>query len=162
MLNDEIAWVIEFPMNAHGVVYYGKTIEGLGRTNENADAIRFARKQDAEAIIVNLGLMDAFAVEHMWAGKGPSLLHQITQNDIAAGRILRGHRKPGCLCRFCNSRDVNLVTGEENGMDDNARLVLFQVAAFLKVVFEDKLVSGAQAQREASELSEKIGAILAL
>lgn len=68
-MKDEIAWLIEFSMDSGGPVYYGKTIEGLGKTNEHADAIRFARKQDAEAIIEHLhyGLFSgAKAVEHMW------------------------------------------------------------------------------------------------
>ncbi len=63
---DETAWVIEFPMNANGALYYGKTTEGLGMTNEHMDAIRFARRQDAEAFIEALGGDRAYAVEHRW------------------------------------------------------------------------------------------------
>ncbi len=46
----ETGWLIEFPRVNGQQMYYGKTIEGLGSTSEHLDAIRFSRKQDAQAI----------------------------------------------------------------------------------------------------------------
>lgn len=64
---NETAWLIEFNMSVRGVPsYYGKTIEGLGITEEHFDAIRYARKQDAEAVIEDNGWTEAKAVEHAW------------------------------------------------------------------------------------------------
>ncbi len=64
---DESAWLIEFP--GHGKpTYYGLSGEGsmLGITSDHNDAIRFARKQDAEMMIADVGWNAAEAVEHMW------------------------------------------------------------------------------------------------
>jgi hypothetical protein len=44
--------------------------------------------------------------------------------------------------------------------DNETRQLLFQVAAFLKIVFKDRLVSGPHAEQEAAKLLDKIGKIL--
>lgn len=69
---NEFAWLIEFPHIDGAPTYWGKTITGLGVTSEHLDAIRFARKEDAEAIIsdkVHLGGVwhEAKATEHGWS-----------------------------------------------------------------------------------------------
>jgi hypothetical protein len=69
----ETAWLIEFPADQNGAVYYGKTVEGLGQTNENLDAVRFARREDAELIIADVGWTEAKAVEHMWIDDKPAV-----------------------------------------------------------------------------------------
>lgn len=62
----EYAWLIEFPIVDGQIGYYGKTISGLGITPENADAIRFSRKEDAEKLIEFIGSPNGKAVEHAW------------------------------------------------------------------------------------------------
>lgn len=71
-MKDESAWLIEMPMTAmQPTRYYGITIQGLGLTEEVNDAIRFARKQDAVAVIDDLNIernySGAIATEHLWA-----------------------------------------------------------------------------------------------
>ncbi len=61
----EIGWLIE----KSGPVYYGKIpVDALGRTFDANAAIRFARKEDAAAVIAALRgfWIDAKAVEHGW------------------------------------------------------------------------------------------------
>lgn len=61
------AWLIEFkPSVSVRPTYYGKTDEGLGLTGDHNAAIRFARKEDAEAVIADTAWTEAFAAEHMW------------------------------------------------------------------------------------------------
>jgi methionine synthase I (cobalamin-dependent) len=62
----ESAWVVELGWTESGMSYWGKTIEGLGPTTENLDAIRFARKEDADAIVTGLALDGATVNEHAW------------------------------------------------------------------------------------------------
>lgn len=95
----EVAWLIEFPTKGSRVGYWGKTIQGVGVTTEHMDAIRFLRKEDAEAVIVAHAL-EAKPVEHMWTNGAKDYL-QPEPYDIEAGRILRGHTKIGCHCRYC-------------------------------------------------------------
>lgn len=60
---DGVAWLIELP----GPAYYGKTEEdGLSITHDHNAAVRFARREDAEATLNDIGWNDAKAVEHMW------------------------------------------------------------------------------------------------
>lgn len=59
---DETAWLIEFK----GPTYYGKGEEGLNVYADEKNALRFARKQDAEMVIEDIGWTAAKAVEHMW------------------------------------------------------------------------------------------------
>ena len=61
----EYGWLIEFKSSGLPV-YYGKTNEGLGMTEDHAMAIRFCRKQDAEMMIDDIGWTEAFPVEHAW------------------------------------------------------------------------------------------------
>lgn len=65
---DEVAWLIELkPRVSRTPTYYGETDEGvLGLTEDHAKAVRFARKQDADVTIQNIGWTEAWAVEHMW------------------------------------------------------------------------------------------------
>lgn len=65
---DETAWLIEF-FGQGGPTYYGKSGEGtmLGMTKDHNDAIRFARKQDAQAVIDEVGWTAAQPIEHMWS-----------------------------------------------------------------------------------------------
>src|SRR5687768_2534018 len=52
----ESAWLVEFSRSVSSrITYWGKTVEGLGMTEESADALRFSRKQDAEAFIEDNG-----------------------------------------------------------------------------------------------------------
>lgn len=60
----EFAWLVE-TVKDNQVVYWGKTIEGLGFTSENLDAIRFKRKEDAQTVAACL-LEECNAVEHSW------------------------------------------------------------------------------------------------
>ena len=65
--SQETAWLIEFDASVSRTpAYYGKTEEGLGMTTDHAAAIRFARAQDAQAIIDDIGWNAAKPVEHMW------------------------------------------------------------------------------------------------
>lgn len=32
----------------------------------------------------------------------------LSPDDIAAGRVLRGHKRPDCLCRFCKLERITL------------------------------------------------------
>lgn len=66
----EFAWLIEVrPLveGDGGPFYYGANPKGgLGCTTDNMKAIRFARKEDAEAMIVAMGWANMVAVEHGW------------------------------------------------------------------------------------------------
>src|SRR4051812_21453567 len=63
----ETGWLIEFSQRVSGTpTYYGKSDEGLGQTEDNLAAIRYARKEDAEAVIEDIGWTEAAAVEHQW------------------------------------------------------------------------------------------------
>ncbi len=66
MQQDETAWLIELP----GPVYCGETKEFgptmLGLVKDSLAAVRFSRKEDAEALIKHFEWDDAKAVEHMW------------------------------------------------------------------------------------------------
>lgn len=65
---EETAWLIEFkPSVSVQPTWYGMSDEGvLGMTTDNLKALRFARKQDAEMVIQDIGWTEAFASEHMW------------------------------------------------------------------------------------------------
>lgn len=105
----------EFKRSVGGPSYYGRTIEGLGMTSEHLDAIRFCRKQDAEAVIEDNGWTEVSAVEHQWDDGRPDYL-RLADYDLGAGRILRGHTKVGCLCRYCKavlSRQIILKDEEQ-------------------------------------------------
>ena len=66
----EVAWLIEWPIGEPYPVpnYWGKTIAGVGRTDEPNDAIRFARCEDAETVIRAFE-WKAVAREHMWSSQ---------------------------------------------------------------------------------------------
>lgn len=71
--SDETAWLIEF-FGQGEPTYYGKTDELLGMTADHRAAIRFARQQDAQAVIDDIGWTEAQAIEHTWVdGKLHSL-----------------------------------------------------------------------------------------
>lgn len=65
---EEIGWLIEV-FGQGSSTYYGKTDEGvLGMTGDHNAAIRFARREDAQATIDDIGWTEAQPVEHMWIG----------------------------------------------------------------------------------------------
>lgn len=65
---DATAWLIEFSEKVSRTpAYYGHTGEGLGETTDSLKAVRFARREDAQAIINDIGWNEARPVEHMWA-----------------------------------------------------------------------------------------------
>jgi hypothetical protein len=62
---DETAWLIEMTVN--GVPNCWGPIDGtLDFTPDHNTAIRFSRKQDAQAVIDDYGWTEVRAVEHMW------------------------------------------------------------------------------------------------
>lgn len=64
---DETGWLIEFSQRVSAQpAWYGKTDDGLGQTTDSLKAIRFAREEDAEAVIEDMGWTEARATEHMW------------------------------------------------------------------------------------------------
>lgn len=84
LTKDDTAWLIEF-FGRGPPTYYGKTTEdGLSMTRDHNAAVRFARQEDADMVIDDIGWTrpDVQAVEHMWCdGK----LH-----SLAARTALRG------------------------------------------------------------------------
>lgn len=67
--SDETAWLIEFSGQG-GPCYYGKTDEGvLGLTWDHLVAVRFARAEDAQAVIDDTNWTEAKPVEHMWSAR---------------------------------------------------------------------------------------------
>lgn len=60
----ETGWLIEVPANEHNpIIYY------CGKGTYNADAskaVRFCRKQDAEAVMADMGTEKSIATEHRW------------------------------------------------------------------------------------------------
>lgn len=63
----ETGWLIEFSQRVFTTpTYYGKTDDGLGQTTDHQKAIRFVRKEDAEAVIEDIGWTEASAIEHQW------------------------------------------------------------------------------------------------
>lgn len=61
----EIGWLIE--VSAPTPTYYGEQDDGiLGWTGDNALAVRFARREDAQRVINLEGFTEAKAIEHMW------------------------------------------------------------------------------------------------
>ena len=70
---DEIAWLVEIK-NPIAPTWLARTLtdEGLLEwTTDHQKAIRFCRKEDAEAYISEAGWLDAFASEHMWMAPRP-------------------------------------------------------------------------------------------
>ena len=64
---DEIGWLIEFSQSVSPQpTWYGKTEEGLGQTTDPLAALRFARAEDAQAVIDDIGWTEAKPSEHMW------------------------------------------------------------------------------------------------
>ena len=63
---DETGWLIEFSVGKGIPTYYGKTDDGLGQTNDHLAAVRFSRREDAQAVIDDIGWTDATPVEHLW------------------------------------------------------------------------------------------------
>ena len=45
---------------------YRQDGDGLGHTTDHAEAIRFARRIDAERVLADLGWTEAFVSEHQW------------------------------------------------------------------------------------------------
>ena len=63
----ETGWLIEFSQRVSSTpTYYGQTDDGLGQITDHLKAVRFARKEDAEMVIADIGWTEASAVEHGW------------------------------------------------------------------------------------------------
>lgn len=63
----ETGWLIEFFVGGQfAPTYYGKTDEGLNQTSNHMAAVRFARREDAQAVIDDIGWTEAKPIEHMW------------------------------------------------------------------------------------------------
>lgn len=76
---DETAWLAEHQNN--GPCWWGRTPDGedaFGWTKDPLAALRFARKEDAEAYIEETGWNDVSAVEHIWCA--PRAVSQQPQN----------------------------------------------------------------------------------
>ena len=59
-----LAWLIEMSRDGKAHWWYGSDF-----TDDAAQAIRFAREQDADQVIMERGLVDAVATEHMWCAQ---------------------------------------------------------------------------------------------
>lgn len=83
----ETAWLIEFKQSVSGrPAWYGDDgDEGLGMVLDANQAIRFARKQDAETIITDIGWTEAFASEHVWCDGKPKVKRLRTRNPMPSG-----------------------------------------------------------------------------
>lgn len=57
----EIAWLVEQSFDDAPHWWYGSDF-----TADANEAVRFCRKEDAEQVILERGLVDARATEHMW------------------------------------------------------------------------------------------------
>ncbi len=66
---DEIAWLIEWPATRQMPVRYWHPSEG--HVIDPNHAVRFSRREDAEAMLKRDHLMEARAVEHMWCALSP-------------------------------------------------------------------------------------------
>jgi hypothetical protein len=69
----ETGWLLEQPAaHGHGPLwfYLGKDDgeDGTGWTSDSIAALRFARKQDAESYIADIGWTEIVATEHEWLG----------------------------------------------------------------------------------------------
>ena len=66
----EVAWLIELKQSVSRTpTWYGETDEGvLGWTSDHMKAIRFSRKWDAEKVMDDIGVSEAFVCEHAWDG----------------------------------------------------------------------------------------------
>jgi hypothetical protein len=63
---NELAWLIEMSFDGKAHWWYGSDFIA-----DAAQAVRFSRKQDADQVILERGLVDAVATEHMWCS-GPT------------------------------------------------------------------------------------------
>lgn len=67
-MTDEIGWLCELPSTAFGPSWWCAPEHEW--TKDASKALRFARKQDAENYIAEIGeWTDVIATEHMWAAK---------------------------------------------------------------------------------------------
>lgn len=84
---DETAWLIELTGTQHGIPeYYGQTPDGLDWTKSHLAAVRFARREDAEAVIGNFGWTEARAIErtHMVRGGAKAMTEDTSWIDHPA------------------------------------------------------------------------------
>jgi hypothetical protein len=65
--NVETGWLIERALGG-APIYYGKDdeVDALGWTKDHARAIRYARREDAQMQIEDIGWTEARPVEHQW------------------------------------------------------------------------------------------------
>lgn len=65
---DETAWLIELsPKVSRTPTYYGVGGDGvLGWTTDHLLAVRFCRRQNAQAVLDDLGITEGFVSEHAW------------------------------------------------------------------------------------------------
>ena len=62
----ETAWLVEMSFDGKAHWWYGSDF-----TDDAGQAVRFSRKQDADQVILERGLVDATATEHMWCSGPP-------------------------------------------------------------------------------------------
>lgn len=69
MSTEETAWLVEF-FGQGRPTYWGRVDNEddgvLGMTREHSAAVRFCRREDAQAFIDHIGWTEAQAIEHMW------------------------------------------------------------------------------------------------
>jgi hypothetical protein len=63
-MGEETGWLIE--LRGRVPTWFRLTGEEPHWTSDSHEALRFARKQDAEAYIADVGWTEAFATEHVW------------------------------------------------------------------------------------------------
>ncbi len=92
----ETAWVVE-QQHLAGLVYWC----GFGWSSKHEDALRFARKCDAETMN-NKFHLNGVAVEHMWCAPQPSSDHETVK-----------------WCTYCGSAEGASVEGCSQNLDEN-------------------------------------------
>lgn len=99
---EETGWLIELkPSVVTEPTWYGDDDSGvLGWTTDNLKAVRFARKEDAEAVIRLEGFTEAFASDHMWCDylsqMGSAAEMGMEQAMIAKTPIIDAAVRAGC------------------------------------------------------------------
>lgn len=80
--SDETGWLIE--LKRRTPTWFQLAYDDVHWTADASKAIRFARKQDAEAYIANIGWTEAFASEHMWCAPRKPAARALPDSSAAA------------------------------------------------------------------------------
>jgi hypothetical protein len=80
---DEIAWLIE--LRGNRPTYWSLAVDEPGWEADHDKALRFARREDAQAYIDDIGWTDAFPTEHMWLG--PRVRSEKAEAEPVAWRV---------------------------------------------------------------------------